>query len=58
MNRYVPYTERFGQPLSDEFDRKLAAWMEAERQLAQAHIDFAKELSADLAQLLGEDRHG
>jgi hypothetical protein len=38
--------------LNDEFDRRLAAWMEAERALSQLHIDFARDLAADLARIV------
>lgn len=42
----------------DAFDRleaALAKWMEAERQLAEAHLDLARELQADLT---GEQANG
>lgn len=35
----------------DAFEQALAAWNEAERKLAEAHLEFARDLADDLRKL-------
>ena len=48
-NTGKPWTDAQWAEHNRQFDEKLAAWNEAERELSQAHIDLARDLQRDIA---------